>query len=543
MIIVKTVGSLDKVFACGSPKLEETHNKMLRNERFSFQVCFYNDEGRCYSAGDLKIESDIEPYCTLRIVEHISGQFTKTPDSDDYVLKKDEESSGLYPELLRPIREDGLCLRGRQWTSVWVTVYNKDGLPAGTHSVKIKLSFPDYAEEICAVYTLETIDAFLPDSDLFYTDWMHYDGIAHYYGEKPFTPRYYERLAPFVDSAVEHGMNMLFTPLFTPPLDTAVGMERMETQLVEVTYRDGKYTFSFEELGRFIRFALGRGIKYIEFSHLATQWGSEYCPKIMAHTENGYERIFGWDTPSTGEGYKMFLTEFLPSLCAFIEGNGWKDICYFHVSDEPPEERRQTFTKISGFIRSLLKGYRILDATADPNSKQLDIPVISVSRYTEDMDKRCWVYYSNGAYKNYVPNRYFNMPSLRNRILGIQLYLNDIQGFLHWGFNFYKTTLSRRYVDPYSETDGNGGFQSGDAFIVYPTENGVLDSLRHEVFYDGLQDRMLLCLLEKKIGKENVKKVLKDAGMSGFGVYPHSERWFADLREKLLSLVEKEYKE
>ena len=102
-------------------------------------------------------------------------------------------------------------------------------------------------------------------------------------------------------------MNMLYVPLFTPPLDTEVGGERTTVQLVGVTRQNGKYSFDFSELKRFMDFAAAHKIKYYEMSHLTTQWGAKACPKIMAKTENGCERIFGWDTSSLSEEYKAFF--------------------------------------------------------------------------------------------------------------------------------------------------------------------------------------------------------------------------------------------
>lgn len=85
---------------------------------------------------------------------------------------------------------------------------------------------------------------------------------------------------------------------------------------------------------------------------------------------------------------------------------------------------------------------------------------------------------------DYLANQFLNMPSARNRILGCQLWLNEAKGFLHWGFNFYNDGLSHRSIDPFRETDAGGHFPAGDSFVVYPGEDGALDSLRLEVFYD-----------------------------------------------------------
>ena len=95
------------------------------------------------------------------------------------------------------------------------------------------------------------------------------------------------------------------------------------------------------------------------------------------------------------------------------------------------------------------------------------------------------------------------MPSARNRILGWQLYRHQIEGFLQWGYNFWFTFLSRRFIDPYAVTDSGEAFPSGDSFIVYPGENGEpVPSIRQLVFHEALQDMRALQLLESRIGRE-----------------------------------------
>ena len=103
-----------------------------------------------------------------------------------------------------------------------------------------------------------------------------------------------------------------------------------------------------------------------------------------------------------------------------------------------------------------------------------------------------------------------SMPSHRNRVLGLQLYMNGMEGFLHWGYNFYYSRHSEFSVDPYQVTDSMYAFPSGDPFSVYPYENGAIESLRCAVFYEGLQDRMLLKALEEKIGKEKVRNMVTE---------------------------------
>ena len=57
---------------------------------------------------------------------------------------------------------------------------------------------------------------------------------------------------------------MMLTPLFTSPLDTAIGLERTTCQLIDVEVKDGEYVFGFEKLKRWIDLCKKCGIEYFE---------------------------------------------------------------------------------------------------------------------------------------------------------------------------------------------------------------------------------------------------------------------------------------
>ena len=103
-------------------------------------------------------------------------------------------------------------------------------------------------------------------------------------------------LRNFIALAARRGMNMILTPIHTPPLDTAVGGERMTTQLVDVFKTPLGYTFKFAKLRDFITMCRHEGIRYFEMAHLFTQWGGMHAPKIMGIRDGSYSQLFGWDT-------------------------------------------------------------------------------------------------------------------------------------------------------------------------------------------------------------------------------------------------------
>ena len=84
-------------------------------------------------------------------------------------------------------------------------------------------------------FTLCVGRARLPAQTLLHTEWFHADCLASYYGVAPLSEEHWRILENFIRAAgEEHGINMLLTPVFTPPLDTAVNGERLTVQLVDV---------------------------------------------------------------------------------------------------------------------------------------------------------------------------------------------------------------------------------------------------------------------------------------------------------------------
>ena len=534
-MILTLTDSLEKVFKNSGPRRTLRSFSVLKAQRYNMQLCIFNPDW-LKTGVRIRIEGALAPYCSTRVVEEISAGLVNYQTKDDYYIFE-EDSARSYPDLLRPIEEGDLLIGGKLWTTLWITLDTPKDIQAGREVLRFTL-FDEQGDIASSEVEVEVIDAILPSSDLDFTNWMHYDAIADYYGVEPWSDRYYEILGTYLDSAINHGINIVYVPLFTPPLDTQIGGERTEVQLVDISVNDdGEYHFDFGRLDEFVDFCHSRGVGTYEMCHLTTQWGAKACPKIMATTPYGYEKIFGWDTSSTSEEYCRFLKEFLTRLDSYLVEKGIDREVYFHISDEPSEEQWEQYSKVASFVKGLLKGYQVIDASSTTSNPYVDIPVLSTTHIGEDVPEGVWAYYCCTASDNYLSNRFFNMPSLRNRIIGMQLYETGIEGFLHWGFNFYNTAFSLRRINPFVTSDAGGAFPSGDSFVVYPGVNGAMDSLRLEVLYEGIEDRMSLKMLESMIGRERVLEILHSEGVRGLREYPHSEEWLLAFRDKVNALI------
>jgi hypothetical protein len=309
---------------------------------------------------------------------------------------------------------------------------------------------------------------------------------------------------------------MLLTPVFTPPLDTAIGGERLTTQLVGIKKSGNRYTFNWKLLDRWIEMCNRVGIEYFEISHLFTQWGATHAPKIMATEDGEYKQIFGWNTDAHGEEYKRFMRSFLTSLIKHMKKRGDDKRCFFHISDEPNETQLPDYKKSKKIVDKLLKEYTIMDALSSVKFYKkgiTDTPVPQVCHAKEFIEagiENMWVYYCGGGLAGYS-SRMVAKGSYNNRSLGMQMYKANVVGFLHWGFNFYNTRRSIDTVNPFVELNGEHWVPAGDTNMVYPAQNGEpMESLRIIVFNEGLQDMRAMQLCESLYSKEEVVSAIEE---------------------------------
>jgi len=533
----RCISSLSKVFA-DSDFQDNPINKgsALINETYSFQVAYHSK--RLLKQVRVDVHSDLEECISVRSVGLVPSELPCYHDHDQHILKS---VPGLYPDPLYPIHEsDGLIAFPNQWRSLWVSVDLHEKVKPGLYPIEVSFQLDNGELLGKETFELEVLPALLPEQNLIHTEWFHTDCLATYYNVEVFSKEHWDRIGQFLQTAAQHGINMVLTPLFTPPLDTEVGGERPTVQLVDVQKHGQSYRFTFDKLKRWVELCWQNGIYRFEFSHLFTQWGAKHAPKIMAIENNQLKQIFGWETDASGAEYHDFLSQFLPKLIDFIKDNKLEDNCYFHISDEPHLDHLDSYQSASAIIRKYLKEFPIIDALSDfafYEKGLVETPIPSndhIDAFLKNGVENLWTYYCCAQYKG-VSNRFFNMPSWRNRVLGYQLYKFQIKGFLHWGYNFWYSQFSKMPIDPFKNTDASYSFASGDAFLVYPGGHGPIESIRMEVLTEALQDLRALQLLESLIGRERVLEMLEE-GLTEeitFSQYPAELEWYLAKREQI----------
>lgn len=540
---------LDKVFPTDANwKADYLSGSALRGERFSLQFVYNVD---CDMPVDIEVELDspLKKYCSVRRVELVPARYLATDNLAGPALP--DLRPGLYPDPLLEVNGK-FRKTHKSWHSLWIDVDLPATCKPGKYEITLKCSasliwLPNEHPEVTRKFTLEVIDAILPEQKLIHTEWFHADCISAYYKIPVWGKEHWRIIENHFRAAASHGINMILTPVFTPPLDTAIGGERPTVQLVDVTVKKGKYFFDFKRLTKWIDLAFSCGYKYIEISHLFTQWGAKFCPKIMANVDGKEKRIFGWDVDADSKKYRDFLNAFLPELTAYLKKRKLQGVTYFHCSDEPNSTHLESYSKAMKILRKHLKGFQICDALSHTDFYEnglvtLPIPCEnSLDQFAALNVKPLWTYYCCSQ-QHEVPNRLFCMPSCRNRILGMILYRYGIDGFLQWGFNFYHSQYSLRTIDPWSNTDADEGFPAGDSFMVYPGDDGsAISSQKLEVMLQGMQDLRALQLLETYIGREKIEAMLDKAsgGRMTMCTYPQTAKEVLALRSKINTLIKR----
>lgn len=535
----KILNGLTKVFLDEEPKTNSASLcfSTLQDEVFSFSVAYWHSDWLSPYAR-VRLESPIAQYCHLRSVENVPSSQPVRAFTDDNYLRT---APGMFPDLLRELNNNVVLFSATRKKSLWIDVLIPKGSVSGDFNIDIIFE-TDEGEELCRAGTsLKVYNIALAPQTMLHTEWFHADCLADYYKVEVFGERHWQLIDNFVRTAAKRGCNMILTPQFTPPLDTAFGGERTTVQLVKIKQEGDSYTFDFSLMKKWVDLCLAAGITHFEMSHLFTQWGATAAPKIMGEKNGEYIQLFGWDTNPTEGAYPEFLSQYLPSLTAKLKEWGIHQVTRFHISDEPHSDQLQSYLKAKQIAAPYLEGFCIMDALSDYEiykNAQLGCPVCAnnaMEGFCENKVSPLWSYYCTAQFLD-VSNRFMSMPLARCRIFGIQAFKFNLEGILHWGYNFYNAKHSIYHINPYFCTDAGGVFPSGDAFLVYPGDDGKPEeSLRLMAMCHAMQDVRALQMLAKAKGNAYAISLLEENLSSPitFKNYPKSDEYLINIRNRI----------
>lgn len=540
---LRRVSAMEKILLNREPPIDREQLWGFRNGTICFQVACTGELPRKESCVRVAVRSPVAEAIRICTVEQIPVRLACFPDADNGYLCREPS---LLPDPLFDLRANSptghLRVLTEQWQSLWVEIDCSQIEKPGKYRMDLYLyAVANGTQQGKFSVDFTVTDQLLPRQSLIRTNWLHADCLAEVYHVPVFGPEHWRIMERYISLAVRRGINTVYTPLFTPPLDTAPGRERPTTQLVDVYQEEGHWRFGFRRLKRWINMCLRCGVEYFEFSHLYTQWGAKAAPKILVHTPNGLEKRFGWETPSIDSEYRDFLAAFLPELTRRLTVWQLQKQCFFHISDEPRSQDLKIYQTAREQVLPFIRGFHTVDALSDISfvrQEAVDIPVAAndhIAPFLEMEVRPLWTYYCVSQYKK-VSNCFVALPAARTRIIGVQLYKFKIDGFLHWGYNFYYSQYSGHLIDPFFATDAEGFAPVGDAFLVYPGPDGQpVDSIRLQLLQMAMEDLRALQLLESYVGRQKTMEILEQ-GLDKpitFDEFPTDPGFFAELRLRI----------
>lgn len=202
----------------------------------------------------------------------------------------------------------------------------------------------------------------------------------------------------------------------------------------------------------------------------------------------------------------------LAAIQEVIVRRGWKGRVFTSLVDEPFIYQEKSYQQLLKRVREIAPDIGVIEAIETEDVGDLDIYVPKLSHLNlwwprfeqlKREGKTVWFYICNYPRGRY-PNRYLDQQLIFSRELHWISYLYGLDGFLHWGFNWFA-----RDADPYTEKGvTRSNLPPGDSAVAYPGRDGWLGSLRMSAMRDGLQDYEYLWTLEDRL--RDLKKRLGD---------------------------------
>ncbi len=127
--------------------------------------------------------------------------------------------------------------------------------------------------------------------------------------------------------------------------------------------------------------------------------------------------------------------------------------------------------------------------------KDIDIWAFNIDDFNEQkirqlqaLGKETWLYISSPSGNN-APSLNIDFDSIDYRIIPWLCWKYDIKGFLYWSVNSWPN------VDPFKNAQNTKWEQNGNGLLFYPGKDGPIESLRMEIFREGMEDYEYIQLL------------------------------------------------
>lgn len=405
-------------------------------------------------------------------------------------------------------------------------------------------------------------------NDFKYVNWFSYNDIERAHGVQKWSEPFWNIFEKYVRTAAYSRQNMMAVNLsdcieLDEDLMPALRTDRID-RIVDITRRNGINIFQGEAIA-VRKMSLADDDEFynsLDHSSIETPEEIEEAFKVKAfdYFDNGPRAVVrcSGDDILSEKGEKT-LRSLMKQLYAYIKEknlqNSWIQCCM----DEPNEALENVYRQIVKTVKEEMPGIKIMEPTLTDEAlvDTMDIWCPSLDKYEVNMDfykgriekgEEVFVYSCltpGGAYCN----RLLDFERLRQVWIGWSgAKYTDIQGFLHWGGNYYSAEgaferqaclLEERVLEFHPK---HAMFlPAGDGGVFFPGINMPLISTRSEAHRIGLEDLYLLKKIKNKEPK--IADAIIDKVFRGFADFEKEIDVYRDVKDELYRTFEEVVKE
>ncbi len=471
-------------------------------------------------------EADLKEVCVEAVP--FEGQKVPTVEVGEIVNVRASRGSELmgdysrgdcptdFPEYYTKSGELGTIPKNKTTAAVVEVHVPKDVAP-GVYKTSLRVS--SAGGERVLPLTVQVHEVTLPDpadSEFSYTCWTYTAGFPGdhislmndlYFDAGSYNDNFWELMKNYAAAMAKERQNVIFVPI------NALLASDMTID------GNGKYHFTFKNFDRYLETYLQHGsVKYFAGSHLMDKdwyltpeasdpsWPTHSCVTWVYYNDGGTVRT-KWVFSDTKEA-QTHLQQMLTALYDHLKAKGWDTMWLQYVSDEVDGEKPISQVRANyRLVQQLMPTCRTTEAGSNLLEKygeDLQVPVPRIDDYDRLQkdydavmdDREVWGYTCCVPQGNFV-NRMSDFPLLSTRIIGWYWYKQNLDGYLHWAWNYWDYG-NLKPSEPLEETSCLGGPM--DAWLVFPDiENtGVLEGTRATAVRDGFEDNELLRLADAK---------------------------------------------
>ncbi len=418
--------------------------------------------------------------------------------------------------------------------AIWITIAAPANATPGRRRAMVTI-FSDGSRIARVRFDVRVSRVIVPEErTLKVTNWLYADRnrLARFYDLGTGEERYWEVLGNIRRVLAEHRQNTVLTPVLS---------------LTRAAVEDGRITYDFSRLDRWVETFDKAGMKIIEGGHLLGRASAYYSPVVIpAYVIEDGKAVVRRLEPSDPRAEEHFAS-FLPALYAHLKERGWAGRYIQHIHDEPHGAENAIYAKYGRIIRKYLPGVPTVDAIGLKQDVSFlegvtDIWVPVLGSFDDQLPKiadhvrkggQAWFYTCIEPQGRHL-NRFIDYPLLKTRLLHWFNFRHGLTGYLHWGGNYWDARPFEN-VQPVIN-NGRTLLPAGDSAIIYPDpqHNSVLSSIRLEQMLEGIEEYEMLAALAKK-APEKARR-LAERAIPNIDDYVRDVQAFRAIQAELLGL-------